>query len=119
MTPTQPPISLAELLALLTSSGVAVGFVSFFLTWLLWRALGDVAPQHLPGENGRRLVSLVLPFLLPVAAYGAQIALGRATVGAEPAWPGLYIGFTAAGGKQLVYAAYVAYTQRRTPALPQ
>lgn len=105
-----PPITLPDLLLALTSSGLAVGAVSAFLTGLLWRALAEYWPGqgYQPAENWKRLVSLVLPFVVVLVCYAALVAQGGTAFTEETLWAVLYVGLVGATGKQLAFTAWQA-----------
>lgn len=114
----EPTISFRDLMILLTTSGVAVGAASAFLTGLLWRFLAEVWPGggYTPAENVKRVVSLMVPFALVLVGYAVLVAQGQTVFNEETLWAVIYLAVVSITGKQIAFAGYRAV---RPPAPPQ
>lgn len=105
-----PAITFHDLLVLLTTSGLAVGAVSAFLTGLLWRVLAEYVPGngYTPPENWKRLISLIVPFVVTLVCYLVLVVQGSTAFNEETLWVVLYVGFVGATGKQIAFTAWQA-----------
>jgi hypothetical protein len=69
----------------------------------------------------KKLVTVVLPFLLPFIGYAVYVALGRlarrqeAATGHAPAWSGPTVGWLALAGALCVAATLIAFRFVGTP----
>ena len=104
------PSSFSDLLVKLTTDILFLGVATALIVGGLVRFLQSYWPGHgyqLP-SNWLRLISLLLPFVLALAAYGGQVL----TTSLLASWDGVYqiivTATMAATGKQLAYTGYQA-----------
>ena len=104
------PSSFSDLLVKLTTDILFLGMATALIVGGLVRFLQSYWPGHgyqLP-SNWLRLISLLLPFVLALAAYGGHVL----TTSLLASWEGVYqiivTATMAATGKQLAYTGYQA-----------
>jgi hypothetical protein len=109
------PNSFQDLLAQLAGAVLFLGAVSALLTSALWWIHEQLLGRPNLPANWKRLISLLMPFVLAVGAYAAQVAFGYAPWDVEPLYSALVTAFMAATGKQLAFVGYEAYRSAQRP----
>lgn len=91
------PSSFAELLIVLTTSVVGLGAIEVMLGEFLWRMFPAIAGK------AKMLLMLLLPFVLALLAYAAEIGLGSNRLGVEELYSVLFTAGQVAFGGQLLF----------------
>jgi hypothetical protein len=102
------PSNFQDLLAQLAGGVLFLGFASAALTAALWKFHENLLGLPNLPANWKRLISLLMPFMLAMSAYLVQVWLGYAIRDIEALYSVLVTAFMAATGKQAAFVVYEA-----------